>query len=143
VESLSKSALTFLGSALYLCEGTKARVSGNGHKIFAVEFTNKDERAVLIFLKFLREVIGADELRIKAELFIYPDHNEQNLVNYWSELTGISRNRFNKTILLKQKNIKFKPNPIGTLKVRYSHKEHFLKIQDIIDGIFGRPNVNY
>ena len=113
------------------------RIDNRGWKIFAIEFTNKDPRAIKLFLKFLREIIFAEENRIKAELFIYPDHDEPKLVKYWSRITGIPLNRFNKTIRLRQKNPRYKPNPLGTLKIRYSHKKHFLRIQAIISKIFG------
>ena len=135
---ISKSELELVGAAIYICEGTKIRTDNRGYKIRAVEFTNKDPRVIKMFLNFLRRVIGAVEFRIKAELFIYPDHNEQELVRYWSEVTDIPVNRFNKSILLRQKNIKCKPNILGTIKIRYCHKEHFLKIQDIIESVFGR-----
>ncbi len=133
--------LALIGSSLYLCEGTKARITkrtnGQKQKIFAIEFTNMDPRVISLFLRFLREVIKADEKRIKAELFIYPDHNELKLKEFWAQYTEIPLHRFNKTIKLRQKNLRFKPNPLGTLKIRYSHKEHFLKVQSIIDQVFG------
>ena len=134
---LTARELSFIGAALYLGEGTKERTLKRGGKIFAVEFTNKDPRAVRVFLRFLRKIIGADETRIKAELFLYPDLDEDNLKVFWSKATEIPINRFQKTIFLKQKTSIFKANPLGTLKIRYSHKEHFLKIKDIIDKVFG------
>ncbi len=134
---LSKRELTLLGASLYLCEGTKFRIGNRGNKIYAVEFTNKDPRAIKIFLDFLRKVIKAKEDRVKAQLFVYPDHDILELQKYWSDITKIPTDRFNKTIELKQRNYKYKPNPLGVLKVRYHHKEHFLKIQGIIEEIFG------
>lgn len=138
--SLNKE-LALIGSSLYLCEGTRARITkranGQKQKIFAVEFTNMDPRVISLFLRFLRTVIKAEEERIKAELFIYPDHNELKLKKFWAKSTGIPLGRFNKTIRLRQKNFRFKPNPLGTLKIRYAHKKHFLKIQGIIEQVFG------
>lgn len=134
---LSSKELSVIGEALYICEGTRKRIDNRGHTIQSVEFTNKDERTIKMFLRFLREVIKADEKRIKAELFIYPDHNESKLMDYWMKITSIPVSRFNKTIRLKQKNVRFKPNPFGTLKIRYCHKEHFLKINGIIETTFG------
>lgn len=137
----SDKDLALIGSSLYLCEGTKARTvkraNGKIQRINAIEFTNMDPRVIKLFLRFLRRVIKADEKRIKAELFIYPDHDEAKLKNFWVKSTEIPLDRFNKTIRLKQKNFRFKPNPLGTLKVRYTHKEHFMKIQGIIEQVFG------
>lgn len=137
--NLSKGKLALVGAALYLCEGTRARIDNRGHKNFSVEFTNKDPRTIIAFMQFLRKVIKAQENRIKAELFIYPDHDEARLKKYWSGITKIPIGRFGQTIHLRQKNDRYKPNPLGTLKIRYFHKEHFLKIQGIIDSIFGNP----
>lgn len=85
---------------------------------------------------FLRRIIKAEESRIKAQLFIYPDHDESHLLNYWSGVTDIPLGRFNQVIRLRQRNSKYKPSPFGTIKIRYTHKEHFLKIQGIINQIF-------
>lgn len=134
--NISARELSLLGASLYLCEGTKERSLKRGGKVFAVEFTNTDARTINMFLRFLREIIGADESRIKAELFIYPDLNENDLKRYWSDETRISLDRFQKTIVFKQKKSVFKPSPFGTIKIRYSHKEHFLKIKKLIDEIF-------
>jgi len=142
----SDKDLALIGSSLYLCEGTRARTTkrtnGQKQQIFAIEFTNMDPRVIKLFLRFLRKIVKADERRIKAELFIYPDHNELKLKKFWAKSTGIPFARFNKTIELRQKNLRFKPNPLGTLKIRYSHKEHFLKMQSIIEKVFG-PEKNF
>ncbi len=138
--SLTIQDLEKIGASLYVCEGTRARIDNRGHKNLSVEFTNKDPRTIKLFLDFLRKVIKVEEVRVKAQLFIYPDHDEEKLIHFWSGLTDIPLFRFTKTIKLKQKNIRYKPNPLGTLKIRYHHKRHFLVIQDIIDRIFGPDN---
>jgi len=134
---VSVHELSLIGASLYLCEGTKERILKRGGKVFAVEFTNTDPRAIRMFLRFMREIIRADETRIKAELFLYPDLDESKLKLFWSKVTKIPLNRFQKTIFLKQKTSVFKANPLGTMKIRYSHKEHFLKLQSIINKVFG------
>jgi len=134
---LSQRELTILGASLYVCEGAKARIDNRGYKQYAVEFTNNDPRLIKSFLKFLRSNIKVEEDRIKAQLFTYPDLNEFELVNFWSKITKIPAIRFNKVIHLTQKSGRFKPSVHGTLKVRYHHKEHFLKLQSIINEVFG------
>ena len=138
---ISDRELNVIGASLYLCEGTKERYLKNGRKIFAVEFTNTDPRAIKMFLRFLRKVIVPVESRIKAELFLYPDLNDNKLKKFWSKMTKIPINRFQKTIFLKKKTSIFKANPLGTIKIRYSHKEHFLKIKGIINEVFGSGGV--
>jgi len=135
---LSNKNLKLIGASLYLCEGIKARVDNRGQKNFSVEFTNKDPRMIRLFLNFLRKIVKPDEERIKAQLFIYPDHKEEELIEFWSKITKIPFRRFTKTILLRQKNVRYKPNPLGTLKIRCHSKDHFLKIQNMIEEIFGK-----
>ncbi len=134
---ISDRDLNIIGASLYLCEGTKERLVMKNRKIFAVEFTNTDPRVIKMFMLFLRRIIIPDEERVKAELFLYPDLNEKLLKNYWSKVTNIPLNRFQKTIFFKKKTSLFKHNPLGTIKIRYSHKEHFLKIKGIINSVFG------
>lgn len=134
---LSQRELSHIGAALYLCEGTKARLDNRGYTQYAIEFTNKDPRMIKLFMLFLRTIINAVEDRIKLQLFIYPDHNEMKLKTFWSNITHIPPTRFNKTIYLKQKNIRYRPNPLGTAKIRYTNKQDYLKIQAIIDQVFG------
>jgi len=133
---LTKRELNILGASLYVCEGAKLRVTGTGKKIYSIDFTNNDPRLIRSFLKFLRTNIDAVEDRIKAQLFIYPDHNEQDIVNFWSEVSQIPKNRFNKVIHLIQRSGRFKPSTYGTFKIRYHHKEHFLLLKGIIDKVF-------
>jgi hypothetical protein len=134
---ISNRSLLLIGASLYTCEGTQARtVSTTGQKIYAIEFTNKDPKVIRLFLEFIRRIINAEEERIKVQPFFYPDHDEIKLLEYWSEVTQIPLIRFNQTIRLKQKNAKYRPNPLGVIKIRYHHKEHFLKLQAIIDKIF-------
>lgn len=75
--SLSSDDIKLLGASMYLCEGTKLRIDNRGWKQYVIEFTNKDPRAISLFLKYLREVIKAEEERVKLQIFIYEDHNEQ------------------------------------------------------------------
>ena len=70
-------------------------------------------------------------------MFIYPDHDEAEIVDFWSKVTKIPVCRFNKTINLIQRSGKFRTSTYGTLKIRYSHKEHFLRLQGIMEDVFG------
>ena len=135
--TFTNKELSLIGAALYVCEGTKQREVRNHQKIYSIEFTNTDPKVILLFLIFLRKVINPVEERIKAELFLYHDLNEETLIEFWSNTTNIPRNRFNKSIYLKGSGSKFKHNPLGAIKIRYHHKEHFSKLQGIIDRVFG------
>ena len=126
-----------LGAALYAGEGSKVRKDNRGRMHYSIEFTNSEPRIISSFLAFLRSNFNVVEDRIKAELFIYAYHDELKVVNFWSKVTGIPISRFNKVIHLTQTSGRFKPSVYGTMKIRYHHKEHFLKLQSIIDGVLG------
>ena len=138
---LSQRELMILGAGLYSCEGTKFRIDCRGGKHYEVDFTNTDPRLIRVFLRFIRECIGAPEDRIKAQLFIYPDHNENKLLKFWSNITKIPLSRFTKVIHMTQRSGRFKPSEHGTLKVRYHHKENFLTIQAIISQVLADGEV--
>lgn len=135
---MTNRELTILGASLYACEGTKARRDyrrKNGY-IYSIEITNSDPRIIKIFSKFLRKIICADWSRVRGQLFTYPDLNEVLLKNEWSKISKIPISQFQKSICLKQKFGKFKSNPMGTFKLRYSHKNDFLKLQEMIDQLW-------
>ena len=77
-----------------------------------------------------------DIAKIKGQLFIYPDLDQKQVMRIWSRKTGIPVVQFQKIIMLKAKISKFKPNPLGTFKLRYTGKEKFLKLQSIIDSVW-------
>ncbi|MFA5157657.1 MAG: hypothetical protein WC451_00490 [Patescibacteria group bacterium] len=135
---MDKKELTILGSALYACEGTKARRdyrTKNGF-IRSIELTNSDPKIVSAFSKFLKEILKVDWDRVRGQLFLYPDLKEPDLKKFWSEKSGISQNNFQKSIILNAKTGKFKANPNGTFKIRYSCKSDFIKLEKIIDEMW-------
>ncbi|MDO8524694.1 MAG: hypothetical protein Q7R99_03625 [bacterium] len=135
---MTKKELKIIGAMLYVCEGTKARRDSrtkNGY-IRSIELTNSDPRIVQVFSIFLQKEIKADWSRVRGQLFIYPDLNEKELVKYWSKISNIPVIQFQKTIVLHAKMGRFKPNPLGTFKLRYSCKSDFLKLQTIIEEVW-------
>lgn len=73
--SLTDKSLRLIGASLYWGEGTKSRKLKRGGKIYALEFTNVEANMIVMFLLFLRRVIKAEESRIRAQVFLYPDNN--------------------------------------------------------------------
>lgn len=126
------------GGLLYACEGTKARrdYRSKDRLIYSVELTNSDPKIIKIFSRFLKEIIGADWSRVRGQLFLYPDLDENKLVDFWASIANIPKNQFQKSICLKAKMGKFKANPLGTFKIRYSCKKDYLKLQEIIENIW-------
>jgi hypothetical protein len=130
--------LKIIGAMLYACEGTKARrdYRTKDKYICSIELTNSDPKIIKIFSVFLKRIIHADWTRVRGQIFLYPDLNGPELVSHWSKISNIPTGQFQQNILLKAKNGKFKANPLGTFKIRYTCKKDFLKLQSIIDEVW-------
>lgn len=134
---MNKKDLKVIGSMLYVCEGTKARIDKRYDRlIYSIELTNSDPKIIKVFRIFLDDIIKIDKKRIRGQLFLYPDLNERKLVKFWSKTSSIPPSQFNKSICLKLKTGKFKANPLGTFKIRYSCKKDFLIMQKIIESVW-------
>lgn len=132
--------LKLAGVLLYLCEGTKLRKDPRYKNtyIYAIEFTNNNSEVIAIFVRFMREVLKIDPIKFRGQVFSYPDLDEKKLVRFWSHISSIPVEQFQKVIILKAKVSKFKPSPFGTFKIRCSSKEKFLELQSLTDEVLGR-----
>ena len=139
IACVTSKELKLAGAMLYVCEGTKLR-KDNRYKntyIYAIELTNSDPKIVALFIRFLTQILKVDQAKLKGQLFIYPDLDKDAVTRIWSSVSGIKIAQFQKVIMLKAKVSKFKPNPLGTFKVRYTNKQKYLELQSIIDSVWG------
>lgn len=134
---MDKKTLKIIGAMIYACEGTKARIDKRYNRLlYSIELTNSDPNIIRLFRLFLDKIIKINKERIRGQLFFYPDLNEKKLIDFWSKISLIPVNQFNKSICLKEKKGKFKANPLGTFKIRYSSKKDFLILQKIIENVW-------
>ena len=135
---MTTKELKIAGALLYACEGTKLRkdLRYKNTFIYAIEFTNSNPEIIGLFATFMEHILKIDPEKIKGQLFLYPDLDERIVMSTWSRKIGMPINKFQKVIMLKAKVSKFKPNPLGTCKLRYTNKEKFLKLQSIIDDVW-------
>jgi hypothetical protein len=116
VLSSEEEKLKIAGIMLYWGEGTK-----NGN---TVAFSNSNPKMIVVFLRFLRLICGAQDSRVKALVHIYKDHNEKELVRFWSEVTQIPEKNFYKSFNHGSKTGTYKKtSKYGTLSLRYSDKK--------------------
>ncbi len=124
-----------IGSALYWAEGYKKQQNTNSPCIC---FANSDPAMILLFLRFLREIIEVPEKRIRLSIQIHPNLDKKSIVNFWASITDISQERI-RTKRCKSRASKGKrPKntlPYGTADVRVSKRQYFFKIRGWIDGI--------
>ena len=117
-EGLSKAEmeLKIAGIMLYWGEGAK---SGG-----TVKFANSDPEMIKVFLKFLRNICGIFEERLKVLIHMYPDQDEKTLIKFWSFVTKIKKENFYKSYTHEGKKGTYKNKSLyGTLAVHYSDKK--------------------
>jgi hypothetical protein len=90
--SVVGAELMGLGLGLYWGEGTKANKN-------SVRLGNTDPALVKIFIKFLRDICGIDEKKLRFGLQIFSDMNPTEALNFWARKLGSDKSRFQKPII--------------------------------------------
>ena len=116
IGKLNKRDLFIAGIAMYWSEGYT--YSGGDQ----VGFTNSDPKIILLTLRWFKELCRVPDDKISLQVKINKIHKNRirKVENYWSNLTKIPLNQFNKTVLIKSKVKKVYPNPgvhYGTLRI--------------------------
>ena len=122
-ESLSglEQRLKIAGIMLYWAEGTL--------KGTTVDFANSDPEMIKVFLKFLRNVCGVDERRLRIYLYCHSYCDVERLKAYWHEITKISLGQFTKPYIREgSANLSKRKLLYGLIHIRYNDK----KLLDII-----------
>jgi len=88
--------LRLAGLMLYWAEGAK-------RSRHTVDLANTDSQLIQIFLRFLREVCGVAESRLRIYLYVYEGQNVHAIRKYWSRLTRIPEKQFLKPYVSKLK----------------------------------------
>lgn len=136
IRKLSKKDILIAGIALYWGEGNrKWHISG---------FGNSDSRMIVFMIFWFKKILGIDEKRLSLHVGINQIHENRikKVEKYWSEITGIPKNQFTKTIFQKVKNKKIYKNHnsyYGTLHIRIrksSDLQH--KIHGLINALAER-----
>lgn len=120
--------LKLSGVMLYWAEGSK------WHGETQVDFANSDKDMILLFLRFLREVCGIDEQRLRVFGYFYSNQDVDRNIKYWSDLTNIPKSQFTKPYIRKD----YKPEkqdrmPYGLVHIRYTDKKLLLLIRSWIN----------
>ncbi len=119
--------LLIAGIMLYWAEGTKR--SGN-----YVDFVNSNPEMIKVFLKFLRNICGIQENRLRISLHLYEDQDETKIKKQWSEITNISLKQFYSSYIHQGKAGSYKKkSKYGTVSIRYADKRLFDQILDWIE----------
>jgi hypothetical protein len=109
-EKFNSDNIKIFLSLLYWCEGSKT-----GRR---VDFTNSDPEMINVFLFLFRESFSIKEDKLRAVLHLHDYHDKNEMLKYWSKITGIEIKNF---IVYNKKNsgINKKAGYRGCLSVRY------------------------
>ncbi|MDO8470302.1 MAG: hypothetical protein Q7S84_04825 [bacterium] len=115
---LSEQAFLLFGTALYWGEGSK------GNQLYV---TNSDPRLILFMARWIEKVFSIPRRKLKARLNIYPQQNEQELKQFWSDLTGIPIKNFGKSYV-KPISTGYRKNNLyyGTMRIEVPRSGDFI-----------------
>lgn len=113
IGKLTRRELWLLGIALYWAEGSKEKEGRPGSGVI---FVNSDYEMIVLFLKWLIEIIGLKEDEIRFEIYIHDSYRNEvtRFQRYWSQKTGLSLNYFD-TVYYKRNKFNTKRKNIGDL----------------------------
>ncbi len=122
----NKETAKLLAALLYWCEGSKYPSSSS------VVFTNSDARLIKTFLTLFKKGYNIDIQKIKIHLQFHDNQNKNELVCFWSKLTGVSKNNFYNPTITKAGNKRKRDDYKGTCTLKY----HNVRILWEIMGIY-------
>ncbi len=109
---------------IYQCEGAKSIRS-------SITFTNSDPRLIASFLFLLRNSFNVNESRFRILMHLHKYHNENIQKEFWSTVTGIPKEQFQKTYLKPSSGKYKKEGYPGCIKVYYSDVSVARKLHSI------------
>ncbi len=109
--NISKSLGLAILAALYQCEGSKDDLS--------IRFTNSDPAIIKLFLKTLRSSFEIDEKQLHARVHIHDYHDEAEISEFWSTVSGIPLSQFYKPFRKKSEHKFKKEGYKGCIHISY------------------------
>ncbi len=123
----AETRLKVAGIMLYWAEGTQ--------KGGTVDFANSNPQMVNIFLKFLREICGVDERRLRVYLYAYEYQDIEKLKDFWCKVTDIHVNQFTKPYVRRGNlNLSKRKMLYGLAHIRYNDTKLLGIIKNWIDA---------
>ncbi len=115
VRNLRMNATFFrlLSSLLYWCEGEKSNDDST------LLFANSDPKLVHLYLRSLRSGFPLDESKFRVCVHLHEYHDKQEMVRFWSKVTGIPLRQFIKPYFKAHTGVRKKSDYRGCASVRY------------------------
>jgi len=130
--SSTERKLKIAGLMLYWAEGQTESF---------IDLANSDTAMIKIFLKFLREICGVNEKKLRVYLYCYANQDVNLLMDYWCRVTKIPTTQFQKPYIRydfdDEKKGKMK---YGLVHIRYHDKKLFNQINNWIQEVIKKFN---
>ena len=127
--------LLLAGALLYWAEGYNRQEKIPSPSI---SFGNSNPDMVVLFLRFLREVMQIPEERLRPVVQIHHNIKPKSAISFWAKITNIPKERFRVTHQTSRASKGKRPYnslPYGTLKLDANGRQNFFKIKGWIDGL--------
>ncbi|MDP2663942.1 MAG: hypothetical protein Q8P08_00610 [bacterium] len=135
IKSLSKYELLLIGAALYWAEGYNRQDKVPSP---CISFGNSSPDMVVLFLRFLREVMQISEEKLRPIVQIHKNIKPELAINFWAKITSLPQKSFHITHQTSRASKGKRPYnllPYGTLKLNVVGRQNFFKIKGWIDGV--------
>jgi len=95
--NLKNNPLFIAGLMLYWGEGD------SNIQNCSIRLANSDSKMTALFFKFLKEIARIPEEKIKINLILYPDLDDDKCKEFWSQKTGVKISQFIRSTYIKGK----------------------------------------
>lgn len=113
---LLKNDLKLVCALLYWCEGGKTEKS-------QLTFINSDPKLIKYFINNFRKAFDVDEKRFRVLIHVHEYHNIEEQINFWSEITKISKSQFTKPYRKPNTGKRKRNDYRGCISIRYYGRE--------------------
>jgi hypothetical protein len=123
---MDKTSLALIGTALYWAEGTSYNLR------YAFVFTNSDPNMLILYIRWLKEILGAktEDIVCRINVYLNNELSYKEIRKYWSNILGIPSSSFTKPCInSKPKSSRVtKKNklPYGVVQVKVKRAQRFL-----------------
>ncbi len=110
--NMSEENVLVLCALIYQCEGNKNVKT-------SVTFTNSDPNLMATFINLFRRSFSLDESKFRVLMHLHAYHNEKTQKDFWSRVTKVPKEQFNKSYLKPTTGKYKKEGYQGCIQLRY------------------------
>ena len=125
---VGKKQWQIIAALIFWCEGSKRQLA-------SVKFVNSDPDMIKLFLRALRNGFGIDERKLKALLHLHEYHNEKEMKIFWSDITGISAERFYRSYIKPNSGKRKRDGYKGCMALYYGEANLARKLDALYHGL--------